>query len=195
MATSDIEKWLAEGDLTNDGRANEVVSLVSANPDIFEDVFICLESTNPVIRGHAADALEKIGRDYPDLYLPHIDSIITILNKDPIPMVQWHLAMLLGHLAIYTEYIESFIPVLVSLLEKKQLFTQSWAMTSLAIIAVLAPEYQGQSVDAITKHENAPSAALRNRVKKALNVLVGGEPFPKGWVKSSLVEKALKRKD
>ena len=159
MATNDIEKWLAEGDLTNDGRANEVVTLVSADPEIFEDVFACLGSTNPVVRGHTADALEKIGRDHPDLFLTQIDSIITILETDPIPMVQWHLAMLLGHLAIYPEHLDISVPVLIGLLERDQLFTQSWAITSLAVIAVLAPEYQEQVVNAIVRYENAPSTA------------------------------------
>lgn len=67
----DIGKWLAEGSLTNGGRANEIVALVADVPAAFEDVFACLKSSNRVVRGHAADALEKIGREQPDLFLPH----------------------------------------------------------------------------------------------------------------------------
>ena len=88
----DIEKWLAEGDPTNDGRSDEVVSLVKNIPAAFEDVYACLQSPKP--RGHAADALEKIGRDRPDLFLPYIDQILLLIKEDTVPMVQWHSAML-----------------------------------------------------------------------------------------------------
>ncbi len=142
MTTNDIEKWLAEGDLTNDGRANDVVDLVAENPDTFEDVFECLRSENPIVRGHAADAVEKIGRVSPEFFLPHVDEIITLLEEDHVPMLQWHLAMLLGHLAVFPQYPTLFVPVLIDLLDEDQLFTQSWAVTSLAIIARVAPEFQ-----------------------------------------------------
>jgi hypothetical protein len=195
MKRNDFEKWLIEGDLSTDGRVDEVVDIVAQNPDAFEDVFACIKSDNPVVRGHTADALEKIGREHPDFFLPHIDEIITILEGDHIPMVQWHLAMLLGHLAIYPQYPGVFVPVLINLLEENQVFTQSWAITSLAIIAVLAPEFQQQVVDAIAQYENAPSAALSKRARHALEVLTSGKSFPKGWVKSPIVEKQIQQEN
>jgi len=34
---SDIEKWLSEGDLRNDGMAEEVVKIVLLEPSAFDD--------------------------------------------------------------------------------------------------------------------------------------------------------------
>jgi hypothetical protein len=187
----DIEKWLAEGDLTNDGRADEIVALVSDTPDIFEDVFACLGSPNPVVRGHTADALEKIGRDQPALFLPHVDEILSILEKDTVPMVQWHLAMLLGHLALYPRYRERFVAALIPLAERGKSFTRSWAITSLAILARLEPELQPQAVSAISASARSGTAAMRKRAEKALAVLLEDADFPKGWVKSAEVRRML----
>jgi hypothetical protein len=187
----DIEKWLAEGDLTNDGRADEVVALVSNAPAVLEDVIACLGSPNPVVRGHAADALEKIGRDQPALFLPHVDEILRILEKDPVPMVQWHLAMLLGHLALYPQYRQRFTEALIPLVERGKSFTRSWAVTSLALLARLEPELQPQAVSAISAGTQLGSAAMRKRAEKALAVLLEGADFPKGWVKSAEVRRML----
>jgi hypothetical protein len=187
----DIEKWLAEGDLTNDGRSDEVVSLVKELPAAFEDVFACLQSPNPVVRGHTADALEKIGRKRPDLFLPHIDQILLIIEKDTVPMVQWHLAMLLGHLAVYPQYHRRFAEALIPLVAHGKSFTQSWAITSLAILARLSPDLQAEAVQAISDCQNSGSAALRKRAERALAALVEGGLFIKGWVKSPAVQQLL----
>jgi hypothetical protein len=200
----DLEKWLAEGDLTNDGRADEIVALVGEDPAVFGDVFACLQSSNPVVRGHAADALEKIGRSQPDLFLPHIDEILTILNDDPVQMVKWHLAMLLGHLAVYPQYHRRFAEALLPFVTRGKSFTRSWAITSLAILARLSPELQPRAVAAFSASRNSGSAAMRKRAEKALAILLSeveypkrqrrgaeGSDFPKGWVKSAEVRRML----
>ena len=189
----DIEKWLAEGDLTNDGRSDEVVALVKDIPAVFEDVFDCLKSPNLVVRGHAADALEKIGRDQPELFLPFIDQILTTIENATLPMVQWHLAMLLGHLAVYPEYHQRFADALIPLVAHGQSFTQSWAITSLTILARLSPELQPEAMQAISDCRGGGSAALRKRAEKALATLVEGSPLIKGWVKSPAVQQLLRK--
>lgn len=188
---NDIESWLAEGNLNSDGRANEVVDLVFANPEAFGDVLACLESANPIVRGHTADALEKIGREHPAYFLPHIAALQQIAETDRVAMVQWHLAMLFGHLSLYPEHIETFTGTLLKLLHSNQLFTQSWAITSLAILATLHPDSREEIVKAIGPLERVANPALRKRASKALAVLVGEQPFPKGWVKSRFVQSRL----
>ena len=185
---SDIEKWLAEGNLNSDGRANEVVSLVISNPGVLEDVLVCLESTNPVVRGHAGDALEKIARENPADFLPHVAYLQQIALKDRVAMVKWHLAMLFGHISLYPEIAPNLKETLLTLLEDRHLFVQSWAITSLAIIARLYPEHHPDIVNAIAPLAQAGNAALRKRAVNALNILTDRAEFPKGWVKSRYVQ-------
>ena len=187
----DIEKWLAEGDLNSDGRANEVVALVLSNPEVLEEVLLCLESTNPIVRGHASDALEKIGRERPADFLPHISFLQQIALKDRVVMVEWHLAMLFGHLSIYPEIALSLKESLLMLLDDQHLFVQSWAITSLAIIAQLYPEQQAEILNAIAPLSRTGNAALRKRSGKALLALANGEELPKDWIKSRFVKSRI----
>ena len=188
---SDIENWLAEGSLNSDGRANEVVDLVLAHPQALEDVLACLESPNPVVRGHAGDALEKIGRERPADFLPHLAFLQKIALREPIAMTRWHLAMLFGHLSIYPEVIPSLKEALLTLLEDRHFFVRSWTITSLAIIACLYPEHHAEILNAIAPLVQAGNAALRKRAVKALEALTTNLEFPKGWIKSRYVRNAL----
>ena len=183
--------WLAESTLNTDGRAEEVVAVVLEHPQAFPEALDCLKSANPVVRGHAADALEKIGREKPELFLPHLDLLAATASRDPVAMVQWHLAMLFGHLAVYPETLPPSLEALRGLIKAKALFTQSWAATSLAVIGCLYPEHQQEAIDQIVPLRTAPSAALRKRADTALAVLTGVQPFPKGWVKSPAVRAKL----
>lgn len=87
---NDIEKWLAEGSLNSDGLANEVVDLVMTHPLALDDVLACLESTSPVVRGHAADALEKIGREKPNDFLPYTQFLQKIALTDSVCPILGH---------------------------------------------------------------------------------------------------------
>lgn len=95
--------WLSEGDLTTDGRANEVAHLVASNRELFPDLMAALASAEPAVRGHAAEALEKVGRIHPGWTLDYLPQLRRLSLADPVTMVRWHLAMLLGHLARYEQ--------------------------------------------------------------------------------------------
>ena len=126
-----IRKWLAEGDLTSDGHANDVVQIINNNPEKIDDLLACLENPDKVVRGHAADAIEKIGREKPEIYLPHMHILLERAIQDHLSMVQWHLAMLFGHLAIYEALIDPIISVLLNLLTLESAMTVTWSMASL----------------------------------------------------------------
>jgi len=47
---NDFARWLAEGDLTFDTRADEVVGIVMDAPSQTDDLMACLKSSNSVVR-------------------------------------------------------------------------------------------------------------------------------------------------
>ena len=67
---NDFAGCLVEGNLTSNGRANEVVEIILSAPSYVKDLLACLDSENLVMRGHAFDAIEKIAREKPDIFLP-----------------------------------------------------------------------------------------------------------------------------
>lgn len=64
--TSQIEAWLSEGDLRSDGDANLVAEFVRLRLEVLPDLVQALAFGSLVVRGHAADALEKVARSEPE---------------------------------------------------------------------------------------------------------------------------------
>jgi HEAT repeat protein len=182
---SSIAEWLSSGDLRSDGAANEVVDLVLQNPDLIEDVIGALRVADDVVRGHAADALEKIARSLPALLGDHVEEIMTTARRDEVPMVRWHLAMILGHLTLYEEHVEDLRETLIHLLDDGSVFVQSWSIVSLCIIARAYPQRSGEILSKIERLKKSESPAVRTKVRQAVSLLIDpGQPFPKGWLKS-----------
>ena len=181
-------EWLSEGDLTTDGRANEVAELVASNPDLLPDLMAALSWPEPPVRGHAADALEKIARSRPEWVLDYLPALRRAAIADPVAMVRWHLAMVFGHLAGFGETQGPSCQTLEQLLRDRSATVRSWALTSLCIIGRLSPDRSPLMTRQISALTRDPSAAVRKRARRALETLTNsGLPFPKGWAKGKKV--------
>ena len=182
---SQLLGWLSGGDLRSDGMANEVVKVVLENPDLFDELFAGLSESDDVIRGRAADALEKICRSRPDLFIDRLPELFQIVRQDRVAMVRFHIAMILGHLALYGDLVDDIAGVLLELLDDKSPFVRSWAMVGLCIVGRKYPTRTGEIVSRISSLDRDASAAVRSRAQKAVALLVNeNAPFPKGWIKS-----------
>jgi hypothetical protein len=60
-----IQEMLSGGDLRSIGRVPEVLGVMEKNPERMNELVRCLESGDPVVRGRAADALEKFSATRP----------------------------------------------------------------------------------------------------------------------------------
>jgi hypothetical protein len=178
-------EWLAGGDLRSDGLSDEAAAFVLAHPYLFKDLFEGFSAKDDVIRGRAADALEKVARFRPDLVVEVLPEVVQIAREDSLPMVQLHVAMTLGHLAVYEERVDEIVDALLVLLDRQSVFARSWAIASLCIVGLAYPERQGVVVESIAAQAQDPSAAIRARVRKAMAALTQeGVGAPRGWIKS-----------
>lgn len=182
---SSLRDWLGEGDLRSDGLANQVAELLGQRPDLLPDLIDALTSEDPAARGHAADALEKVARTQPREVMAFLPILIRAAQHDPVGMVRWHIAMTLGHLAIFPESIPKALDALIGLLSDRNALVRSWAVTSLCIISRLYPEQTEVVVDAATPLVRDRSAAVSKRARRALELMtIPALAFPKGWIKS-----------
>lgn len=76
------------------GRANEVITLVNANPPRLDELFDCIFNEDAWVRMRAIDSFEKIIRDTPELAQPYLQRIFEDLTHSKQPSIQWHLAQL-----------------------------------------------------------------------------------------------------
>lgn len=179
-----LTERLKGGDIRSDGEANDVAADVFNHPALFELLFSGLAEPEDLVRGRSAHALEQVSRSTPQLFLPHIDQMVSQATEDPLPMVRWHLAMIFANLSIYCDHAQSLASALFPLLEDNSVFVQSWAVSSLTILAQQCPEYRAEAIERIRKLRSTAGKALQPRIRDALDVLENQVRLPKHWVKS-----------
>jgi HEAT repeat protein len=181
-----ILQWLSGGDLRSDGMSNEAAEFILENPQLFDELFDGLKSENDVIRSRTADALEKVARGKPELFINRLPELINSAKNDQVAMVKMHLAMILGHLVVCDEKIEEIVSALLILLGDESAFTRSWSIVSLCILGKKYPSKSKNIFESIARYQTDSSIAIRTRVRKAIELLVNEDAkFPKGWIKST----------
>jgi HEAT repeat protein len=180
-----IIEWLSIGDLRSDGQANEAAATVLAQPVIFPDLLACLTDAKDVVRAHAADALEKVSREMPELFAQALDLLIRVVRSDDLPMVRWHIAMIFGNLAHVETLADPIISTLIDMLADESAFVKSWCISSLVIWGRRKPERRQEIITAFAPLSRDNSIAVRHRTEKAIQLLLNDcLPMPPGWVKS-----------
>jgi hypothetical protein len=184
--------WLAGGDIRSDGLSAEVIRFVLEDPSLVGDLMSGLTVESDVIRGRAADAIEHIARAIPVKLLPYREAIEHALIDDPVPMVRWHMAMVMGHMALDWEDPASASAILCGCLQDSSVFVVSWVIVSLCIYAKIYPAQLEAIVCEIVTLQTNPSVAIRSKVKNAMHLLSNQQQlFPKGWVKSESIASDL----
>lgn len=186
---SSILDWLAGGDLRSDGAANRVVEALEHDPSLLPEIVAGLDDRRDVVRGRAADVLEKFARQKPDMLTAYLSPLIGAMDQDPVPMVRWHLAMLLGYLVGNEKHQEQISDALIARLDDTSVFTISWAIVSLCILARYNPAYTTPVLEAIRPLSGHHSKAVRAKVRYALPLLTDPQAeFPAGWIKSETLQ-------
>lgn len=187
-----VLEWLSGGDIRSDGLSSDVASLVLKNEQLYKELLEGLSVEDDLIRGRAADALEKIARSRPDLVVDDLALLFKIGQEDAVPMVRWHIAMIFGHLTLYKELTGQLTRTLLDLLQDTSVFVKSWSIVGLCIIGRIYSSENKRIIEAIVPLEGDSSVAIRSKVKKAIQLLMNDwMPFPKGWIKSPQVERLI----
>ena len=102
---------------------------------------------------------------------------------DPLPMVRWHLVMLLTDLAEENNH-DRIIDVLLTCLEDDSAFVLSWAISGLCILGRRYPQRAAEILRSLRPLRNVSGMAIRTRAAKAVDRLENPMlPIPKGWAK------------
>jgi hypothetical protein len=176
---------LAAGDTRSDGLANEVVRLVLASPILLPELVLELGSDGAAVRAHAADALEKVARVRAEDVSAHLSTIATAARQDEVPMVRWHMAMVLEHICRSTEEAGVVVETLSFLLRDRSPFVRSWAVSGLTVLARRSLVATPRLIRAIAPLTSDPSAAVAKRARTAMRVLTDPTfPVPSSWQKA-----------
>jgi HEAT repeat protein len=182
---NELLKKMSGGDLRSDGRANEVAEEVIKNPDLFNKLVEGCYETDDVIRARTAHALERISRTNQEIIQEFIAQYIKLATKDEVPMVKWHLAMILGNMTFPQKELDVIISTLIHLLEDDSVFVKSWSIVSLSLIGRKNKEFCKQIIDKMKSLQDDESIAVRTKASKAVDILKNeNKPIPDGWSKT-----------
>lgn len=80
------------------GRTAEAVNIVLADRARLSELFAAIADPDEVVRLRVGDALEKVCREQPGWFVPHVDRLLSDLGQIDQPSVQWHVAQMLQRL-------------------------------------------------------------------------------------------------
>ncbi len=93
-APGEFEMMLTGGHPNSLGRTIEVVEVVLASPDRFEELFSSYGSADEVVRLRVSNAMRRVQSEKPDLIIPYIDRLINEIGVLDQPSAQWTLPKL-----------------------------------------------------------------------------------------------------
>lgn len=93
-----IYDLLKGNDLRSIGKSDEVISLVTSDPVLFDEVFDGIFHQDKVVRARCADAAEKVTKKFPSYIQKKKAVILKNLGKFEQKEVVWHIALMLGYL-------------------------------------------------------------------------------------------------
>ena len=170
-----IEKLLSIGDLRTTGKSEEVVKLVLANPQLFDDVVNAILTNDPGIRMRASDAAAKITQIHSEWLHPYKKLFLDKISKINQQEVRWHTAQMMPRLKLTKAERKRVFDLLLTYLEDKSRIVKTSTMQALADIAIQDNAYLNQVQRLLSGLIQEGSPAMKVRGKKLLLILEKAE--------------------
>lgn len=165
---NEILEKLAGGDRRSLGRSGEVVRDVLIDPSLFETVFEGLFSPDSVVRMRAADAVEKITRERPDLLAPFKRQFIEQVAGIDQQEVRWHVAQMFSRLRLNKPERDAAADILLHYLTGRSRIVKTFALQALTELARKDPSLRECARRALDEAVHTGSPAMRSRARKLL---------------------------
>lgn len=159
---------LRGGDRRSIGRSEEVVREILGNPRLFSRVFEGMVHPDPVIRMRAADAIEKVTVQRPDLLQPFKERILRDVAAVDQKEVRWHVALILPRLRLTPREQNRALAILLHYLKDESKIVRTFSMQALADMALRNPAMRPLVVPQIESLTRTGSPAMRSRGRKLL---------------------------
>jgi hypothetical protein len=163
-----VLKTLSGGNRGSIGRSNEVVADVPGRPALFPELFAGLFNHDQVVRMRAADAIEKITVQRPELLQPHKRKLLVIAGSSDQQEIRWHAALILPRLALNAKERTVALDILFDYLRDKSSIVKTFAMQAIWDLAHADPKLKAQIIPLIEELTLVGTAAMRARGRKLL---------------------------
>ena len=169
---TDFAELLSGGHPNSLGRTDEAVAAALADERRIADLFDTLASGDPTARMRAGDALEKVARERPEAFAPHVERVLGEMARIEQPSVQWHVAQLLTEIPLSPSQRRRGIAWLWRTWERSDdWIVISETLTALAYFAQTSPTVRKRLPDALRKTQQDTRKAVARRATKLLESL------------------------
>lgn len=159
-------------DFRSIGKANEVVELVTSDPQLFDEVFDGIFHEDKIICARCADAVEKVSGKFPEYIQKKKKIILSNLSSFKQKEVRWHIAKMLGYLKLTPTEKELAVRYLFDWLKQdKSIIVKVMSMQTLADFAEKDKKLLKTVFDEIQKQMINGAPAIKARGRKLLNIL------------------------
>jgi HEAT repeat protein len=163
-----LTEMLAGGDRRSIGRSEEVVAAVLADETLFQEVFLGLDSQDPLVCMRAADALEKITARRPELLQPYKAGLIERARRADQQELRWHAAQMLPRLELNDDERRQAVEILMDYLKDKSSIVKTFTMQALADLAEQDAGLWDDVINILQDLTQKGTPAMQSRGRKIL---------------------------
>jgi HEAT repeat protein len=167
---AEIIELLSGGDRRSIGASEEIVEMVLEDHSRFEELVQALDNQDDVVRIRAADALEKVSRQAPEL-LPEYRNLISRLAASSQMEVRWHIAQMMPRLNLAGTYRDAAIQLLFAYLDDESAIVRVSALSSLEELSRDDEELRSRLLPLVEELSTTGSPSVRARCRKLLKTL------------------------
>lgn len=138
------------------------------DPALFPVVFDGMTHADPLVRMRCADAVEKITAVQPELLSPFRKRIIRLASVAGQQEVRWHLAQMVGRLAMTPAERRQMIGILTTYLDDPSRIVKTFAMQAMADIAAQDAFLRPPIVRRLERLTREGSPAMQSRGRHLL---------------------------
>ncbi len=159
---------LKGGDRRSIGNVEDVIQDVINRPALFGVLFDGLSVDDPLIRMRAADAIEKISGDLPQLLQPYKKPVLHLAAKSHQQEVRWHMAQIIPRLQLTAKERTLATQILFGYLTDKSKIVVTFSMQALSDFAIQDQKLRPRVIKVLKELTAAGSPAIRNRGHRLL---------------------------
>ena len=168
---SDLIARLSGGDRRSPGAAGEVAAEAIADPLLVPLLVDLLRGDDPLIRMRAADALEMLSRERPELIVPFSALLVREIGPHPQQEIRWHIALMLPRLTLAGPLRDDAVVLMRSYLEDRSRIVVADAMSALGFFARDDPDLREWLIPELERFATSEVFSARSRAKRVLKEL------------------------
>ncbi|MBS1805314.1 MAG: hypothetical protein JST28_18285 [Acidobacteria bacterium] len=171
QAAETIRQMLEPGRRLDAGRVWEVIELIEGQPSRLSKLIECLFDEDAAVASRAADALERVTRDSPQLAQRWKESLIGLLAETTEKKVRWNLALTIPRLKLTIPECRRVADVLNTWLDDPSSIVKTTALHGMADLTRQNPDSLANVLDLLRIAGRSGTPAMRARSRILLKAI------------------------